>query len=230
MTADIARASRIRSPALRRRCCDRQKERDDEKKSGHVVCLHLSNERDQKPVPQTALEPVTPSLRSENSPSSGSSRQDSPDTLKSPSQRVLYNVGPIHSSELQRTVMDTGRMRGIAAAQQRAIVRRCLCHSRLTAEDRHSLSEVEGQKSARRKSTGGRLRLVFFGLRRVFRPVGCTGLSVPDGLRQHLPQLSLRLRWFSGDRRLPLSHSRYVGMPEGELNPRETAKLKSSNH
>lgn len=118
MTADIARASRIRSPALRRRCCDQQKERDDEKKSGHVVCLRLSNERDQKPVPQTALEPVTPSLRSANSPSSGSSRQDSPDTLKSPSQRVLYNVGPIHSSELQRTVVDTGRMRGIAAAQQ----------------------------------------------------------------------------------------------------------------
>jgi hypothetical protein len=65
----------------------------------------------------------------------------------------------------------------------------------------------------------GQLRLIFFGLRRVFRPLVRIGLRVADGLGQHLAQLSLRLRWCPGARCLPVSHDPYVGMPEGELNP-----------
>ena len=68
-------------------------------------------------------------------------------------------------------------------------------------------------------STRGQLGLMFFGLRRVFRPVVRAGLRVAEGLGQHLAQLGLRLRWFPRDRCLPVSHKHYVGIPEGELNP-----------
>jgi len=70
----------------------------------------------------------------------------------------------------------------------------------------------------------GQLRLIFFGLRRVFRPAVRVGLRVADGLGQHLAQLSLGLRWCPGARCLPLSHGPYVGMPEGELNPSKDSK------
>jgi hypothetical protein len=59
----------------------------------------------------------------------------------------------------------------------------------------------------------------FFGLRRLLRCLGHAGLRVAYGLRQHLPQLSLRLRRCPRERCLPLSHDHYVGMPEAELNP-----------
>ena len=58
-----------------------------------------------------------------------------------------------------------------------------------------------------------------FGPRQALRPVVRAGLRVADGLRQHLPQLTLRLRRFPREARfLPVSHRRYVGMPEGEVN------------
>jgi hypothetical protein len=64
---------------------------------------------------------------------------------------------------------------------------------------------------------GGRRDL--FGLRQVLRPVVRTGLGISDGLGQRLTQLSLRLRRLPHDRYLPVSHERYVGMPERELKP-----------
>ena len=63
------------------------------------------------------------------------------------------------------------------------------------------------------------LSLIFFDLGRVFRPFIRGGLRVADGLGQHLTQFSLRLRWFPCDRCAPVSHGRYMGMPERELNP-----------
>jgi len=72
----------------------------------------------------------------------------------------------------------------------------------------------------------GRLRLIFFGLRLMFRPVVRAGLlRVADGLGQHLAQLCLRLRRCPRDGCLPVSHYHYVGMPEGELNPTDTGKI-----
>jgi hypothetical protein len=44
-------------------------------------------------------------------------------------------------------------------------------------------------------------------------------LRIADGLSQHLTQLSLGLRSFALGW-LPLGHKVYVGMQEGELNPR----------
>jgi hypothetical protein len=49
-------------------------------------------------------------------------------------------------------------------------------------------------------------------------------LRIADGFGQHLTQLSLGLRWFSCEGFLPLSHGHYVGMPQGELNPRWAAR------
>ena len=65
---------------------------------------------------------------------------------------------------------------------------------------------------------GGRRRDLF-GLRQALRTVVRPGLSIADGLGQHLTQLSLRLRRLPRDRYLPVSHEVYVGMPEGELKP-----------
>jgi len=48
-------------------------------------------------------------------------------------------------------------------------------------------------------------------------------LRIADGLSQHLAQLSLGLCRFSGKGFLPLGHAHYVGMHEGELNPRWAA-------
>ena len=48
---------------------------------------------------------------------------------------------------------------------------------------------------------------------------GSARLCIADGLRQHLAQLSLRLRRFSFDGSLPVSHELHVGIPEPELNP-----------
>ena len=45
-------------------------------------------------------------------------------------------------------------------------------------------------------------------------------LRIADGLSQHLAQLSLGLSRFSREGFLPLGHGYYVGMHEGELNPR----------
>jgi hypothetical protein len=59
----------------------------------------------------------------------------------------------------------------------------------------------------------------FFGLRRLLRLLGRTGLRVADRFRQHLPQFSLRLRRCPRERCLPMSHDHYVGMPEAELKP-----------
>ena len=70
------------------------------------------------------------------------------------------------------------------------------------------------EKCQQIKSTGGQLRLIFFGLRRVFRPVVRAGLRVANGLRQHLAELSLRLRRFPRDGFLPVSHTLYMGMLE----------------
>ena len=53
--------------------------------------------------------------------------------------------------------------------------------------------------------------LISFGLRLPLR----LGLRIADGFRQHLAQFSLGLRGFP--RFLPLCHSYYMGMPEGEL-------------
>ena len=58
--------------------------------------------------------------------------------------------------------------------------------------------------------------LISFGL----RPLRL-GLRITDGFRQHLAQFSLGLGGFP--RFLPLCHSYYMGMPEGELNPAGTA-------
>ena len=64
------------------------------------------------------------------------------------------------------------------------------------------------------------LAAIFFGLRQALRRVVRAGLRVADGLGQHLAQLSLRLcRLPRVARFLPVSHKRYVGMPEGEVNP-----------
>src|ERR1035437_7391723 len=77
------------------------------------------------------------------------------------------------------------------------------------------------------RSTDGRLRLIFFGLRLMFRPVVRAGLlRVADGLGQHLAQFCLRLRRCPRDGCLPVSHHHYVGMPEGELNPTDTGKIR----
>ena len=65
---------------------------------------------------------------------------------------------------------------------------------------------------------GGRRRDLF-GLRQALRTVVRPGLSIADGLGEHLTQLSLRLRRLPRDRYLPVSHEVYVGMPEGELKP-----------
>ena len=55
------------------------------------------------------------------------------------------------------------------------------------------------------------LAAISFGLR--------LGLRVADGFGQHLAQLGLGLSRFTREGFLPLGHTHYVGMPEGELNP-----------
>jgi hypothetical protein len=77
--------------------------------------------------------------------------------------------------------------------------------------------------------SGPALAAIFFGLRRVLRPADRAGLRVADGLGQHLAQLSLGLGWCPRDRCLPVSHDRYVGMPERELNPAGDLKNRRSS-
>ena len=44
-------------------------------------------------------------------------------------------------------------------------------------------------------------------------------LRVLNGFRQHLPELSLGLRWLARKTLCPCGHTRYMGMPEAELKP-----------
>jgi hypothetical protein len=83
---------------------------------------------------------------------------------------------------------------------------------------------LDGALGARLASRGSctrvRCRLplaaICFGLRRALR----LGLRIADSFGQHLAQLSLGLRWFPREGFLPLYHKNYVGMTEGELNPK----------
>jgi hypothetical protein len=59
------------------------------------------------------------------------------------------------------------------------------------------------------------LAAISLGLRRALR----FGLRITDGLGQHFAKLGLGFRGFPR-RFLPLGHDLYVGMTEGELNPR----------
>ena len=76
--------------------------------------------------------------------------------------------------------------------------------------------------------SGPALAAIFFGLRRVLRPVDRAGLRVADGFGQHLAQLSLGLGWCPRDRCLPMSHNCYVGMPGRELNPAGDLKIRAA--
>ena len=49
-------------------------------------------------------------------------------------------------------------------------------------------------------------------------------LRIADGFGQHLAQLSLGLRRFPGQGFCPCCHERYMGMPEGELNPAKVGR------
>jgi len=55
----------------------------------------------------------------------------------------------------------------------------------------------------------------FFDLGRPLR----FGLCVADSFGEHVAKFSLRLRRFSRVGFLPLGHERYVGMPQGKVNP-----------
>ena len=53
-----------------------------------------------------------------------------------------------------------------------------------------------------------------------FRRALCLGLSIADGLGEHLAQLDLSLWRFAREGFCPCCHTQYMGMPQGELNPR----------
>jgi hypothetical protein len=53
-----------------------------------------------------------------------------------------------------------------------------------------------------------------------FRRALCLGLSIADGLGQHLAQLDFSLWRFAREGFCPCCHRQHMGMPQGELNPR----------
>src|SRR6266436_9321727 len=53
-----------------------------------------------------------------------------------------------------------------------------------------------------------------------FRRALCLGVSIADGLGQHLAQLGFSLWRFAREGFCPCCHKQHMGMPQGELNPR----------